>query len=151
MKTTPSDAVPNPNWFHIEYSDAAPSGLPPLIQAAHVLRYTDDTGSWVVALWDLQSPNPAISACILRVPADQVGAITRHGDMGAAAAHQLRANTERTTTSGDTGGPFEPPSVATVVATPPPSRRDKGPHTGSDPDTTGPLHQPSTKTAWSNR
>lgn len=86
MNETHPSPAPNSHWFHLRYNASAPIGLPPIIRAARVLRYADDTGTWVVALWDKADPNDAISTCILRIPASQVDAVTRHPDMGAAAA-----------------------------------------------------------------
>ena len=95
MNTVPTTPALNTNWFAIHYSGEAPAGLPPVIQAARVLRYSDDTGTWLVALWETaHQADEAVSACILRVPAEQVMTVTRHGDMGSAARQFLLEATE---------------------------------------------------------
>ena len=80
-----TDHTANQNWFHIRYGSSSPAGLPPVIQAERVVRYRDETGTWVIALWEATGADASVASCILRVPAEQVVAVTRHLDMGAAA------------------------------------------------------------------
>lgn len=83
---TDNTRMSNQNWFHISYTDLAPEGLPPVLQAESIARYADETGSWLVVLWEREETgDDAVSACILRLPADQVARVTRHRDMAEAA------------------------------------------------------------------
>lgn len=77
---------PNQNWFHIRYTGSAPEGLPPVIQAEQVVRYSDDADTWVVALWVAPPGRNDVAACILRLPIRHVEAVTQHADMGEAAS-----------------------------------------------------------------
>lgn len=80
--TVVNPSQPNQNWFRIRYTDSAPDGLPPVIQAEHVIRVRDDSGTWVIALWESRRSADAVpAACILRVPADQVLDVVRHEDL----------------------------------------------------------------------
>lgn len=82
-----SSATANQNWFHIRYSTDAPTGLPPVILADDVVRYRDHDGTWLIALWKNVNPDgEAVSACILRLPADQVHSVTSHDNLGDAAS-----------------------------------------------------------------
>jgi hypothetical protein len=85
---TDIDTRPNRHWFHIRYTDSAPSGLPPVLQADRIVRYADDDGAWLIALWQRVAEGDAISDCILRVAAANVLSVTQHLDL-AEAAHQV--------------------------------------------------------------
>lgn len=74
----------NQHWFRIRYTASAPEGLPPVLQAARMLRYAEGgTGAtWLIALWDSQQPQDVInSGCILRVRDDHVASVTRHSSL----------------------------------------------------------------------
>lgn len=75
----------NSTWYSLTYTPAAPPGLPPVIQADQVMKYRDDNGTWLVALW--QAPTHGAPAnCILRVPGDQVTSVRAHQSLAEAAA-----------------------------------------------------------------
>lgn len=84
MDATTATRRLNANWYCIYYSPAAPQGLPPVIQAARMLRYADDAGTWVVAVWDSANNEDSVPRCVLRVQSDHVTRVTRHADMGSA-------------------------------------------------------------------
>ena len=89
MNSTDSSRV-NQNWFHIRYSDGTGAGLPPVVQAERIVRFSDNSGTWLAALWESeQRTDMAISACILRVPAEDVAAVSQHEDMASAVNQML--------------------------------------------------------------
>lgn len=79
---TPNHNIRNRNWFQIQYAQAAPNGYPPILQAERIIRYTDATGIWVVALWEHQPLDNCDDAptvtCLLRIADKYVVSITRH-------------------------------------------------------------------------
>ncbi|WP_134765125.1 hypothetical protein [Nocardioides sp. 1609] len=98
MNKTPRNI--NQNWFHLTYSRSAPIGLPQIFQAERVMRYCDETGTWIIALWEradaaADSAAGAIANCILRLPAEQVTDVTQHRSLSEA-GKAFRSVTETT-------------------------------------------------------
>jgi len=85
-----TNTVPNSKWFHLRYEADAPAGLPPMLQADQVIRYVDESGTWLAALWShAGSEHGDMSSCVLRVQAAHVADVTQHADMASAAAEMI--------------------------------------------------------------
>lgn len=81
------------HWFAIDYTDDANPDMPPIIEASIVFTYSDDHGSWAVAV--LEPPHGSVGPphCILRLPARDVRTVTRHDTLlTAIAAREQRAS-----------------------------------------------------------